>query len=141
MSAEFLDSNILVYAFDETDDRKRTIANDLILRCLRDATGVLSYQVVQEVLNVLTTKMERPVRHEDALRYFRSVLEPMWSVFPSSDLFMRALELRARYGYGFYDSLIVSAAVESGCSVLYSEDMQHGQLVDTVRIVDPFAEG
>jgi predicted nucleic acid-binding protein len=138
MSAEFLDSNVFVYAFDETDDRKRSIARDLILRSLRDASGVVSYQVVQEVLNVLTTKMARPVRHEDALRYFRSTLEPMWSVYPSSDLFVRGLEIRTRYGYSFYDSLILSAAMAGGCSVVYSEDLQHGQIVETVRIVDPF---
>jgi len=67
---------------------------------------------VQEVLNVITTKMKRPVR--------------------------RALETRARYGYGFYDSLIVAAAMHHGCSTLYSEDMQHDRLIDTVRILDPF---
>ncbi|MFP4113145.1 MAG: PIN domain-containing protein [Spirochaetota bacterium] len=141
MSAEFLDSNVFVYAFDETDDLKRTAAKDLILRCLRDASGVISYQVVQEVLNVLTSKIANPVHHDDALRYFRSTLEPMWSIYPGTDLFVRGLEIRTRYGYGFYDSLIVSAAIEGGCSVLYSEDMQHGQLVETVRIVNPFRSG
>lgn len=138
MSGEFLDSNVFVYAFDDTDERKRGIARDLIVQSLRDATGVISYQVVQEVLNVITTKMERPVRHEDALRYLTSTLEPMWSVYPSKDLFTRALEVRARYGYSFYESLIVSAAMQSGCSTLYSEDMHHDQLIDTVRIIDPF---
>ena len=138
MSAEFLDSNIFIYAFDETDDRKRTIAKDLVLQSLRAASGVISYQVVQEVLNVLTTKIARPVRHEDSLRYFRSTLQPMWSVYPSGELFVRGLEIRTRYGYGFYDSMILSAAVEGGCSVVYSEDLQHGQVVETVRIVDPF---
>lgn len=138
MSAEFLDSNVFVYAFDETDDRRRTTATELIARSLRDGTGVISHQVVQEVLNVLTTKMARPVRHDDALRYLRSTLEPMWSIYPNDGLFTRALELRARYGYGFYDSLIVSAAIEGGCSTLYSEDMQHDQLIDSVRIVNPF---
>ncbi len=138
MSGEFLDSNVFVYAFDDTDDRKRGIAKDLIVRSLREATGVISYQVVQEVLNVITTKMKRPVKHADALRYLTSTLEPMWSVYPSEDLFRRALEIRARYGYGFYDSLIVSAALHRGCSTLYSEDMQHDQLIDTVRILDPF---
>lgn len=138
MGGEFLDSNVFVYAFDETDERKRGIARELVLRSLRDTTGVISYQVVQEVLNVITTKMARPVRHDDAVQYLRSTLKPMWSVYPTDDLFTRALEIRSRYGYGFYDSLIVSAAVHSGCSTLYSEDMQHGQVVDTIRIVDPF---
>ena len=139
MSGEFLDSNVFVYAFDESDERKRSIARDLVLRSLRDSTGVISYQVVQEVLNVLTTKLPRPVRPDDALRYFRSTLKPMWTVYPSEDLYARALGIRARYGYGFYDSLVLSAAVQSGCSLLHSEDLQHGQVVDSVRIVNPFA--
>ena len=140
MSGEFLDSNVFVYAFDETDTGKRVTARELVLRSLRDATGVISYQVVQEVLNVITTKMERPVHHDDALRYLTSTLKPMWSVYPSDDLFTRALGVRARYGYGFYDSLIISAAIHGGCATLYTEDMQHDQLVDTVRIVNPFRE-
>ena len=82
--------------------------------------------------------MPRPVRHDDALRYFRSTLKPMWSIYPTEDLFARALGIRARCGYGFYDSLIVSAAVQSGCSLLYSEDLQHGQVVDSLRIMNPF---
>lgn len=139
MSGEFLDSNVFVYAFDESDERKRSIARDLVLRSLRDSTGVISYQVVQEVLNVLTTKLPRPVRPDDALRYFRSTLKPMWTVYPSEDLYARALGIRARYGYGFYDSLVLSAAIQSGCSLLHSEDLQHGQVVDSVRIVNPFA--
>lgn len=139
MSGEFLDSNVFVYAFDESDERKRSIARDLVLRSLRDSTGVISYQVVQEVLNVLTTKLPRPVRPDDALRYFRSTLKPMWTIFPSEDLYARALGIRARYGYGFYDSLVLSAAIQSGCSLLHSEDLQHGQVVDSVRIVNPFA--
>ena len=139
MSGEFLDSNVFVYAFDESDERKRSIARDLVLRSLRDSTGVISYQVVQEVLNVLTTKLPRPVRPDDALRYFRSTLKPMWTIYPSEALYARALGVRARYGYGFYDSLVLSAAIQSGCSLLHSEDLQHGQVVDSVRIVNPFA--
>jgi predicted nucleic acid-binding protein len=95
---------------------------------------------VQEVLNVITTKMARPVRDDDALAYFRSTLKPMWSIYPTEDLFTRALGIRARYGYGFFDSLIVSAAVQAGCSVLYTEDLQHGQVVDSLRIANPFRD-
>lgn len=139
MSGDFLDSNVFVYAFDETDERRRTIAKEIIARSLRDATGAISHQVVQEVLNVITTKMARPVRHDDALHYFRSTLKPMWSVYPTDELFARALEIRARYGYGFYDSLIVSAAIEGGCTTLLTEDIQDGQTIDTLRIRNPFA--
>lgn len=140
MSGEFLDSNIFVYMFDDVDNRKCGIATDLVVRSLRNTSGVISYQVVQEVLNVVTTKMERPVRHEDALSFFSSTLKPMWSVYPSDDLFTRALGLRAGYGYGFYDSLILSAAIQAGCTTIYSEDMQHEQVIQNLRIVNPFQQ-
>jgi predicted nucleic acid-binding protein len=138
MSGEFLDSNVFLYAFDEKDRDKRETAVELILRSIRESTGVISYQVVQEVLNVLTTKMARPVSSDDTLRYFRSTLKPMWTIHPTEDLYSRAIGIRARYGYSFYDSLIISAAIQGDCALLYSEDLQHDQTIDTVRIVNPF---
>jgi predicted nucleic acid-binding protein len=138
MSGEFLDSNVFVYAFDETDEEKKRTATDLVVGALRGATGAISYQVVQEVLNVLTTKIAVPLRHDDAVSYFASTLKPLWAVYPTDELFARALAVRARYQYGFYDSLILAAAIQAGCRTLYTEDMQHGQVVETVRIVNPF---
>ena len=57
---------------------------------------------------------------------------------PSHALYRRALEIQARYRYGFYDSLIIAAALEAGCQRLLSEDMQHGQQIEHLRIVNPF---
>ena len=59
---------------------------------------------------------------------------------PSHALYRRALEIQTRYGYGFYDSLIIAAALEAGCQHLLSEDMQHGQQIEQLRIVNPFLE-
>lgn len=57
---------------------------------------------------------------------------------PSSTLYERALELQGRYRFSFYDSLVVAAALESGCQKLYSEDLQHGQRVGNLTIENPF---
>ena len=132
----FLDTNVFVYLFDETDERKRRTAEVLVQRALEDGRGCISYQVVQETLNVLTRKLQAAA--EDAGRLLDDVLMPLWRVNPTRTLYRRGLNLRTRYGFSFYDSLIVAAALEAGCKVLYSEDLQHGQRIDGVTVMDPF---
>ena len=74
----------------------------------------------------------------DATRYLHIVLAPLLQVMPSTALYEQALALNARYRYSFYDSLIIAAALEAGCQRLLSEDMQHGQQIEQLRIVNPF---
>lgn len=66
------------------------------------------------------------------------VLFPLWRVKPTRTLYRRSLDVRARYGFAVYDSLIVAAALDAGCRTLYSEDLQHGQRLEGLTIVDPF---
>jgi predicted nucleic acid-binding protein len=62
----------------------------------------------------------------------------LWSVNPTPALYRRALDVQQRYGFSFYDSLIIAAGLEAGCKTLYSEDLQHGQQVEGLTVVDPF---
>ena len=134
----FLDTNVLVYAFD-ADAKKRARAQELIEAALQTREGVISSQVVQEFLNVATRKFARPMTNDEALRYLDQVLEPLCVVWPDPELYRRALTVRARFQFGFYDSLIVAGALTAGCRTLYSEDLQAGQKVDNLTVVDPFA--
>ena len=137
MSAEyFLDTNILVYMFDETDAGKRRHAEDLVSESLAQGSGCISFQVVQETLNVLIRRLGFVAA--DSRRALEQVLVPLWQVYPSAVLYQDAISIRGRYGYSFYDSLIVAAALEAGCTSLYSEDPQHGQQVQRLTIVNPF---
>ena len=137
MSAEdFLDTNIFVYMLDATDDIKRRRAEQLVTRVIEDGTGCVSYQVVQETLNVVTSKLG--FSYSDSRTLLADVLEPLWIVHPSRELYERGLALRDRYGFSFYDSMIVASAVESGCVRLFSEDLQHGQRIQSLTIEDPF---
>lgn len=136
MSGDFLDSNILVYVFDKIDVRKSTIAHDLVRAAHADQTAAISFQVVQETLNVLTRKLKTPA--EDARAFLEHVLLPLWRVMPSPALYRSALDIRTSHGFSFYDSLIVAAALESGCTRLYSEDLQHGQKIGRLSIHNPF---
>ncbi len=137
MSAEdFLDTNVFVYLFDETAPDKRQRAERLVRRSLEEGSGCISYQVVQETLNVVTRKLG--ARPASARLLLDDVLAPLWRVNPTRSLYARGLRVHAQFGFSFYDSLIVAAALEAGCARLYSEDLQHGQRVDQLTIQNPF---
>lgn len=137
--ADFLDSNVFVYLFDDGDAGKRRRAEALVRTGLADGTACISYQVVQEVMNVMQRKLG--VTPEETRAFLDRVLVPLWRVNPSADFYRRGLELRARYGFGFYDGLIVAAALDEGCTVLYSEDLHHGQRIGGLTIQNPFSNG
>ena len=108
------------------------LVNSVLVR----RTGCISFQVVQETLNVLIRRIETPV---DRLREFLDdILVPLWQVNPTASLYRNAISLQGRHGYSFYDSLIVAAALEAGCTRLFSEDLQHGQRIQGLTIVNPF---
>ncbi len=138
MSADFLDTNVFVYLLDTVDERKHRRARAAVSDALR-GDACISHQVVQETLNVITRKLTPPVTPQDARDFFTTTLEPLWTVMPSSDLYARALDVSGRYRFSFYDSLIVAAALGAGCTRLLSEDLQHGQVIDGLRIENPFA--
>lgn len=140
MSADFLDSNVFVYLFDETDERRREIARRLVHEGLETGDSCISFQVVQETLAVLTGKLKKRATSADARRFLGGVLAPLWRVMPSPSLYEHGLELQERYSLGFYDALIVAAALEAGCTRLWSEDMQDGLRVDGLTIRNPFAK-
>lgn len=140
MRADFLDSNIFIYLFDETDERRREIARRLIRDGIESGDACISFQVVQESLSVLTGKLKKRATPDEARRFLSGVLVPLWRVMPSPALYARGLELQERYAFSFYDALIVAAAIEGGCTRLWSEDMQNGMKVDRLTIRNPFAE-
>ena len=134
-----LDTSIFVYNVDmDAPARNRHIASDLIREALNDRTGVISYQVIQEFLNVVLKKSAVSMNISDAADYLNRILRPLLAVHSSVELFREAMRLRSRYQFSWYDSLIVAAALEAKCSVLYTEDLQHGMKIDRLRIENPF---
>ncbi len=137
MSVEnFLDTNVFVYLFDETDDYKRGKAERVVQQAVEKETGCISYQVVQETISVITRKLD--ATPEKARQLLDHVLLPLWRVNPTGALYHRGLDLQIRYRFSFYDSLIVAAALEAGCKTLYSEDLQHAQEIEGLTIANPF---
>jgi predicted nucleic acid-binding protein len=137
MSADFIDSNVFVYLFAADDPTKQEAAAALVRTALETGANI-SYQVVQETLNVITRKLPVPASTEDAREFLDAVLIPLWRVMPTEAFYNRALDIQARYRYSFYDSLIIAGALAAGCTRLYSEDLRHGQQIEGVTIQNPF---
>ena len=137
--ASFFDTNVLLYTLDDVDQRKRDTANTLIVDAIAADNCCISYQVVQETLNVLTRKLTPTMTSEDKQGFVDRMLLPLWRVMPSIGLFREGMSIQDRYRFSFYDSMIVAAALSAGCRRLYSEDLQHGQKIGKLEIVNPFA--
>lgn len=139
MSVEnFLDTNLFVYQLTTEDEAKSEIAGKLIRKGIQTGRSCISFQVVQECLNVIVRHAEITLTAEQAKRYLDTSLKPLWRIYPSAPLYQRALDIQTFHRFGFYDSLIIAAAREAGCKVLYSEDLQHGQQIDSLTIQNPF---
>ena len=137
---EFVDANVLVYAFDSSAGRKQPTAQALLERLWESNTGCVSVQVLQEFFVTVTKKVAKPLPVEDAKARIREL--KAWRAFvPTADDVMAAIELHGETKIGFWDGLIVLAAAESGCDVLWTEDLSDGQLLRGVRIRNPFAGG
>ncbi len=131
MSAEFVDTNIMIYSMSE-DANKRRKALAILAR-----KPLASVQVLNETANIMRRKLAFDI---PTIRQFLMDLQGQSRVHPlTSATVCAALAIAERYGFSYYDSLIVATALDAGCDTLYSEDMQHGQVIDgRVRIVNPF---
>ena len=134
----FLDTNIFVYTFDLETPNKAKRAEDLIADALATGAGVISYQVAQEFVAVARRPFRNPMTFEQIERYWLTTLRPLLLVHSSPGLFIRALDLARRDQLSWYDSLIVAAAIQGECEVLYSEDLQHGRRFGDLVIQNPF---
>lgn len=134
----FLDTNIFVYSFDSRAPQKAKRARQLIRRALETRKGIISYQVVQEFFNVALRRFAQPMTTADAEQYLATVFRALWVVHSSQALYGDALRLSGRYALSWFDSLIVAAALQGECAVLYSEDLQHRQRFGDLRVENPF---
>lgn len=133
--ASFIDSNVLVYAEanDLPDKQRRALT---LLRTLKLAgTGIISTQVLQEYCNVGLRKLGLGSNH---IRMQLRAHEQFEVIQITQEIIHGALDLQQTRSLAFYDALIVQAAKVSGCNVLYSEDMNAGEVVHGVKIVNPF---
>ncbi|MBN1181932.1 MAG: PIN domain-containing protein [Bacteroidales bacterium] len=134
----FIDTNIFVYTFDNKEPDKNKISNEIVAEALENSTGIISYQVIQEFINVSIKKFASPLSFIDCQKYLNVVLEPLCEVFSSIELYHQALDVMERWQYSFYDSLIITAALKAQCKLLYSEDLRHDHKIQNITILNPF---
>ena len=135
LRGEFVDTNILIYAFDATAGDKRRVAVELITRLWLERRGCISLQVLQEFYVAATTKL--------MLAPEQAVLQVgrlgRWRVHrPSVEDVLAAIDLYRRHSVSFWDGLILWSAQASQCSILWSEDLSSGQRWGNLEIRNPF---
>jgi predicted nucleic acid-binding protein len=122
-----------VGAFSSRSPSRRNKANNLVAQALETRRGVISYQVVQEFLNVATRKFANPMTVSEAQLYLARTLMPLCEVSPDSSLYYQAVSISATTGFSLYDCLIVSSASAADCRTPWSEDLQHGRRIGAWR--------
>ncbi len=132
MPGEFIDTNIVIYSLSE-DERKQNKALELLAN-----KPIMSVQVLSETANIMRRKLGFDIAAIRAvinrINQECSLLQPITLVTLNA-----AFDIAERYSLSHYDSLIIAAALQAGCTILYSEDMQHGQMIEgQIRIINPF---
>lgn len=131
----FLDTNILAYIFDSRDIAKKTKAKELFSKLVIENNCMISTQVLQELFNVMTKKLK--YSKEDAQKIITSLLNLNVHQVSTTDIQM-AMKISSESQLTIYDSLIIAAAKAESCKIVYSEDLNAGQVVEGVKIVNPF---
>lgn len=138
MSPEFVDTNVLLYAYDPSAGERHAKARELVGRLGRERRGALSVQVLQEFYVNATRKIAVPLPPERALARLQ-VLSRWQAHSPLPTDVLAACEIAARHRLSLWDAMIVRSASVLGCSVLWTEDLNPGQRIADVEITNPFA--
>jgi predicted nucleic acid-binding protein len=133
----FLDTNVLVYAYDRHDISKHQRAQSIVQELTKAKEAVISAQVLGEFFVTVTRKIKSPLRVDEAATIVH-VLGSVRFVETDRALIDSAIELHLRYQISYWDGLIIAAAERAGCGKVFSEDLSHGQQYGNVVIENPF---
>jgi predicted nucleic acid-binding protein len=140
MPLVFVDTNVLLYAFDEADPAKRDLSRAWLAACWRGRCGRLSTQVLNEFYSNARKKFAAAISAGDARSEVRRYQQwKPWLIDQATVETAWAVE--SRCGINYWDALLVAAAQHLGCTLLLTEDLQHNQRIDRLRIVNPFVVG
>ena len=130
----FCDSNILLYAFGNQDLKKKEIASKILL----DKRCVISIQVINEVSNIMIKKLK--FSNSQIENFIHSCYKRYPVITLDEIVFTKACDVREKHNISYYDSIIVSSAINASCSILYSEDMHHNEKIDLLTVKNPFKD-
>ena len=134
----FLDTNVFLYMFDPKAPEKARLSEALIRRGVETRKAIVSFQVIQEFFSVAFRRLAPPMPLAEAEQFLAVTFRPLLAVHSSYSLYTHALQLTHRYSLSWYDSLVVAAATEADCRILYTEDFQHQQQFDKLTVRNPF---
>ncbi len=133
----FLDTNILVYAYDTQDAAKQKKAQAILADGMANDTCFLSVQVLGEFFNVVTKHIQNPMSSEEA----KGIVD-IFSMMPILEIdpamVRRAIDTHITYHISYWDALIIAAAERSECKQVYTEDLNHGQTYNDILVINPF---
>jgi len=135
----FIDTNLLVYAYDRTAGQKQELAARLLEACWENENGCLSLQVLQEFYVTLTRKLAVPLEQQVARQLVADLAQ--WRLHtPKANDLLQAIDFQQVYQIAFWDALVLQSATSLGCRYLLSEDFNHRQLYGTIQVINPFTE-
>jgi predicted nucleic acid-binding protein len=133
----FVDTNLLVYFRDTSEPDKQKIAGKWLEALWKNRTGRISFQVLNEYYVIVTQKLKPGMTQIDARLDIKNMMT--WHPVPVDESVMEiSWTIQDQYRFSWWDSLIVAAAVKTDCSVLLTEDLQHGQQIHDLTILNPF---
>ena len=136
-SRVFLDTNILIYAYDISAHEKHEKARDILLGLWDSGLGILSTQVLQEFFVMATRKIPSPLDIKAAREIVDDLLR--WDIVVNDgDIILKAIDLHECHKFAFWDAMIIEAATRGGAKVLLSEDLSHGRIINGIKIKNPF---
>lgn len=136
---QFVDTNILVYAHDQSAGEKYHRARALVQELWNSGAGCLSVQVLQEFYVTVTRKVTYPLDVTVAAKIIEDLT--FWKVYtPDARDALSAINLQQRYTLSFWDAMIIWSAAQLGCQTIWSEDLNPGQVYDGVKLINPFAK-
>jgi len=131
----FFDTNLLVYAFLSNDNQKHETVKSLLEKC-NSLNVFISTQIINEIYSALT---KNKIGHNYIRQYIFDLKNMFNLAIIDFNTITKCLMIKEKYGFSYWDSLVAASALENGCTTLYSEDMQHNQLIENkLRIVNPF---
>lgn len=135
----FLDTNIFIYAIDTSsqEKKKRERARELVKHHIINESGVISIQVLQEFFQVSTRKIKKPLSIEEALEFLQyiSILQ---IVRPDYNMIRAAIHIHKSNRVSFWDAMILQSAKAAGCTLVMTEDLHDGLILDEMIIINPF---
>lgn len=134
---EFVDTNIIVYAYDTSEHNKRAVAMGLLERLWEKRNGCLSIQVLQELYVTLTRKLPVSLSDDQVIPLISDL--GLWiHHVPNITDIIDSARIQKQYGISFWDAMIITSAYKMDCKIVWTEDLNHGQLYEGIQAVNPF---